>query len=407
MHAADLPPELWLQVFNWFIDPGSLGALTEDYIPFEKSGDIIQGVTHRFQARRTISTVCRQWRALLRQAVFTEITLTNHGTHALQRALRDNGESDPHDRQPNGSLVRIMVLPYDATQTTAFSDSPEQCSTDTIRLCPNLRILIRPPPLFSAHQRPLTFEFSTSELPLLSSLHRLEWSYHDPASRTGGINALHEVLSQAPNLRYLSIGGTMPYARHRLIELKQLTTLRLVGFINPLEVRQICTWSLPALTHVVLAGVAVSFSMLWDALGNHIKTIELGMHMRFLADDVCLANLLDQCKNLETLNYHVYFTRIPRNEDDRDLEHLGARRVVPREHVHTVGLHCLTNQSLGEEEIEFAHLEQHLLWITDKRYFPALQSIRLYGGWEEIAYIMRIREILTVLDDQGYEIQWL
>ncbi|TFK98813.1 hypothetical protein BDV98DRAFT_195276 [Pterulicium gracile] len=396
-----LPAELWLQVFTWIMESAPGEQLTENYTPFENVRIQLEGVHARITSRYLIALVCRQWCELVQSSPqFTEIRVLESKIHALDSVLRAGSNPTKHGGLNNGESVRLMVLPYDATQTSPAS-RPADGSTELVRLCPNLRVLIRPTPAYGQLHyltTSLSFEFTAEDVPPLPSLRRLDWTYFDRAARTGGINTLHEVLMQAPNLKYLSLGGDMPFVRHPLVSLPALTTIRFLSLISILGVRQACTWSLPGVTHVILDGLMkkAGLAILWDTLADQLRIVELGVHMSFLAHDVLLS-VLRRCRNLETLNYHIHFTRIPEaaSQNDPDFP-LFVSNIVH------IGLHSLPNQSMDDQTIP--HVEQHFHWLIDRTRFPSLQSIRLYGNWKAILEDSRFRRLEQLCNREGCDL---
>ncbi|KAL1740819.1 hypothetical protein HDZ31DRAFT_46722, partial [Schizophyllum fasciatum] len=211
------------------------------------------------------------------------------------------------------------------------------------------------------------------------------------AERSGGLNSLGTVLSHAPGLRYLFIGGIMGLSPAGMqpphLALPHLKTLRL-NVINGLLMNKLCTrWSLPALRHLVLDSplVGADLRALWDAFGNQLETVEFGAHARFVMTDM-VTPCLRACPNIREFNYHVFFTTPPHP----DLCH---------EHVEVVGLHGAADLLIGEGRLVWMHLGLHLALFTRTR-FPSLRRICLVGEeWRALCqkpgFLVMLREIST------------
>jgi hypothetical protein len=262
-----------------------------------------------------------------------------------------------------------------------MNDSPTRASIDILKVCPRLRALIRPRHLASTGLR---FDFEAQCLPF-PSLERLEWWYNNEAERSGGINSLSAVLSNAPNITYLFIGGLPGRTRtapHPL-SLPKLTTLRLRLYDGLLLHRIVNHWSQPALSHLVLDGPGASgvdnLPILWKAFGPQLRTVQFGRHLRFLLENT-VSLCLQRCPELEAMYFFAFFTA-----------HLKLAK--PHYSLRTVGLHAGANPFLTEQGAVWTLLEaQFDALLSD--HVPCLQRIVMYGDWKDTISHPRFESIL-------------
>lgn len=348
MSSVHLPPEVWLEVFRWVAYVSSDGLYTAKYLPFQTPRGY-KMLDANLKVKAVVVRVCRQWRALAMDMLYEDLRI-RHGEQTLAGVLESCEE--------RGRRVRRVELPYANTVMT----NQHLSSVAILRRCPELEILVRPPP---ESLGTLRFEFCAENLPL-TSLKRLEWWYVNDAARSGGINSLDDVLSGTPNLQYLSIGGKPLTGQLRPApHLPVLTTLRLQG-INGIFVRQLCRWSLPALAHIVVDNAQRDFAleMLWERFGSQIQTMELGKHVRFYVEDH-ITSILRHCTSLTELNYHIHFTAPPPPG-------------IVHSSLNTVRLHGDTNHLTSDDDWEY--LEYHFALFSGPS-LPSLKRIVLYGEW--------------------------
>jgi F-box-like len=360
-----LPPEVWLEVFYWATYVSSDGLYTTKYLPFQapRSYKILDA---SLKVKAVVVRVCRQWRALAMDMLYEDLRI-RHGEQTLAGMLESCEE--------RGRRVRRAELPYANTVMT----NQYLSSVAILRRCPELEILVRPPP---ESLGTLRFEFCAEGLPL-TSLKRLEWWYVNDAARSGGINSLDDVLSGTPNLQYLSIGGDLLTGQLRPPpHLPALTTLRLQR-INSTLMLQLSRWSLPALVHIVVDNARRDFAlqMLWETFGSQIQTIELGKHVRFCVEDH-IASILRYCTTLKELNYHIYFTAPP----PPDIMHSS---------LNTVRLHGQANYLTSDHD-DWESLEYHFGLFSGPS-LPSLKHIVLYGEWHTILTDDRFTRIYRLL----------
>lgn len=101
MENQTLPPEIWLEIFEW----ATFNSFLTDYTPFQNiPGDSRDPSLH---IKSTLSLVCRSWRQWSTHLLYKEIRI-RHGAHALKQALGRNIQDD----RLYGSLVRDLVTSF-------------------------------------------------------------------------------------------------------------------------------------------------------------------------------------------------------------------------------------------------------------------------------------------------------
>ncbi|TBU65535.1 hypothetical protein BD310DRAFT_911518 [Dichomitus squalens] len=287
---------------------------------------------------------------------------------------------------PCANLVKRAQLPYSSTVTS----SPLALNAlSVIKLCTSLEVLVR----IADTPSPVAYDFAT-DCPSLPSLKRLDWWHSNEAARSGGINSLAHVLGVAPNLTYLSIGGEIwpNYLNTPPVHLPHLTTLRFRR-VNAFFVLKLCRWQLPSLENVLFDHVPGPelFWPLWAAYGGQVRTIELGLSLKFYVLDF-LDYIFAGCTGLEKLNFYVHFTHVaPINR--------------PQESLRIVGMHGHPNSfyRVGSGEY-WAHLERHFLAWSQPA-FPALKTVVLYGDWNAVINEEEFDRVAKPLRDKGCTIE--
>lgn len=267
-------------------------------------------------------------------------------------------------------------------------------STAILRLCPNIEVLVRPP-YAPTPLRHLKFEFDAT-CPPLASLKRLDFWNHIEASRSGGINSLTAVLTAAPNLEYLFIGGGVSGAFYGLaavqVYLPRLRTLRL-SIANALLLRDIIhRWTLPALDNLVVDSPMpdMSMDMMWETLGPQLRVVEFGRHLRFLLNQT-LTTCLKGCPSVHSIHYYLFITHSYAEAGP------DADAVFPS--VTSIGIHLSENPFLGDKRAEWEHLEQHFNAFTGGM-FPNLKRLRLFSPRKAILTDARFAAIHQRLSDR-------
>ncbi|KAH7914735.1 hypothetical protein BJ138DRAFT_1143161 [Hygrophoropsis aurantiaca] len=362
-----LPPEIWMQIIRWATLPPTDLGVTQAYLPFRVPYDTTDDSS--IEWKRNMIHVCRLWRALATPMLYEDIRVI-HSAHRLAQIMEDTRDVD---HGGYGQWVRRLVLPYASTETPTL-DGNVSSILGILRCCQGLECLIRP--ISKVIPGTLRYEFSVGMVPLLS-LKRLEWWHYNDAARSGGINSLVDVLENTPNLQHLAVGGNWRMSSERILELAQLTTLRLRR-IDPPFVRMICRWKLPALTHVIadFAIVNVAVGGFWETFGHRLTTLELGRTITFLLETDQIAQYLRACPNLTTLNYAIHFTQAPRITHPHNLRCIGVYAAA-----------CPMLDSM-EEWARWNHLNGHLNFISSPL-LPDFRTLVFYGSWQATSHDIR------------------
>jgi F-box-like len=366
--APQLPVELWLRIFR-FVTSTRIISLPVQHEPFQSSHDNTALLDAALRDKCTLTLVCKQWRLLASDMLYEDIRL-GQGIAALHAAL-----DQPIDSSLCGHRhrVRRIVLPYKSTEMTTCHSPP---ALDLLALLPHIEVLVRPPICPSYVTFP--FDFPTT-VPALSTLRRLEWAF-DPsgaAPRTGGINALSDVLRVAPALELLVLVGSMPFAsiyQRPPPPLKHLTTLRLQDGAGtcPFVARQATYWKLPALENIIVEGPARAETLeaLWEAFGGQVRMLEIE-----LAEYEEVQKIVGACAAIETLYLHVQRRTVASSTSSRDED--DGRCQYVHDSLRRVGL-CVDN---GERAGEWDDSTWRTVGIYVGQFgegCPALHEIELY-----------------------------
>ncbi|TBU49158.1 hypothetical protein BD309DRAFT_948228 [Dichomitus squalens] len=386
MPSPTLPIELWLQIFRWAtLDTWTHALYATDYSPFEAINVNIGTAESRY-TKRALVFVCKRWRRWATPLLYEDIFIPRTYP-SLYRMLRYGEDwGDGFIIPPCANLVKRAQLPYSSTVTS----SPLALNAlSVIKLCTSLEVLVR----IADTPSPVVYDFAT-DCPSLPSLKRLDWWHSNEAARSGGINSLAHVLGVAPNLTYLSIGGEIwpNYLNTPPVHLPHLTTLRFRR-VNAFFVLKLCRWQLPSLENVLFDHVPGPelFWPLWAAYGGQVRTIELGLSLKFYVLDF-LDYIFAGCTGLEKLNFYVHFTHVaPINR--------------PQESLRIVGMHGHPNSfyRVGSGEY-WAHLERHFLAWSQPA-FPALKTVVLYGDWNAVINEEEFDRVAKPLRDKGCTIE--
>jgi hypothetical protein len=224
------------------------------------------------------------------------------------------------------------------------------------------------------------YEFEIDNLPVQAhGLKALHWYHSEMAAVTGGLNNIHDVLSQAPDLEYLSIQGSLGhnYARNGPTELRTLRTLHLRG-VNPLFARQVTLWPMQALQHIIVDRAIPNraLEIIWTALGSQLITVEFGRDVSFMLNDE-LAACLRSCTNLQHLSLYPFF-HLPFDVPDVHNE------------LTTVNMHLQPNEMLRQasSDAEWTHLETLFTRFLGPA-FPSLKALQLFGDWKLLESLFR------------------
>jgi hypothetical protein len=377
MSTTILPVELWLDIFRWATMSSTTWSLrATNYSPFE-AGNLESVDKKAVAVKCTLVCVCKLWRELTRDLLFEDVTISR-GAHVLQQALQTQGDEKHR-------WIRRACIPY--YSCTPYNTNDLKTVATFLEACPALEVLARPSTI-----RPevMTFDFPAADCPALLSLKRLDWWHYNEAARSGGVNALTEVLRAAPNLQYLSLGGDLwlNLMQRGPISLPALTTLR-IRRMNLLFLQQVCHWSMPSLRNVIVDVFSAPrlLEPLWEHYGEQVKAIELGMHMKFYVLDL-VCHVLTRCPALEELSYYLMFTAVPHT-----LQQPHATLTTLRWHAHV-------NPFLSVHETNFWDLLGDHISTFSSPFFPALKQIVLHGDWQDILGDERSRPLFRKLGDR-------
>ncbi|PPQ64241.1 hypothetical protein CVT24_008644 [Panaeolus cyanescens] len=386
---SSLPPELWLEIISWATHNPIIQRLEDVQIqPFQPLSYPRHGRDANLETSVSISMVCKTWKQWVARTLYQDIRVRSNLLtlkHVLQR------ETDGDASKICGDMVHRVVLPYPSTVTRPFTRLE---SVDILKLCQNVRTLLRPPDT-TPSMMVARFDCEAEEV-ALPSLQRLEWWHHPEAERSGGINSLPCVLRNAPNLRFLFIAGfigpTYVASSPERIELPKLETLRL-HMMNGMILHQIITrWSLPSLTHLILDSPVVrdGLDIVWTALSDQLLVVEFGKHVRFYMTDN-VTPCIQSCRKLQMLNYYVLFTAPPASE----LEHSTLT---------TVSLNMHVNSLIGDSVSVWSLIEHHFDILCGKN-LTALQNVVLYGDWKAVWSHPRFAPIKVKLEEAGRKLE--
>jgi len=84
--AQILPPELWLEVFEWATHNPLLN-LTQNHTPFQPNFFYDNIRDPDLNVRLTISLVCRQWRQWAARSLYSDIEIKDNSANGLRKAL--------------------------------------------------------------------------------------------------------------------------------------------------------------------------------------------------------------------------------------------------------------------------------------------------------------------------------
>lgn len=371
---SSLPPELWIEVFQWIASPANPFYATKCE-PFQSYPQY--DLDDVLRVKYNLIRVCRQWRAMAEDLLYEDLRI-RHGDRTLAKVLENS--------EVRGRWVRRAELPYSNTATATLQPLP---SLAILKSCSQLQVLVRPAP---DKLEDLRFEFGVDGLQF-QSLKRLEWFNHNDAARSGGINSLDHVLASSPKLQYLSLGGELRLNQLRPPrQLPLVSTIRLRAGMNALFFRQVSRWILPSLVHVVAdqsPGTSL-VEIVWQTFGSQLQLVEIGRHLRFLIEDH-LTPILHHCPNLLEINYYLLFTAPPR----RPVEHSSLQ---------TIRLHGNPNAMLMAVASVWQHVEQHFALFTGTS-LPNLQRIILYDDWSSILSDYRFDNIHRALDARRCDLE--
>ena len=364
-HQPVLPPEIWLHILHIAVQPEE-HPRADEHEPFQQVPQQQLGPHVKLTAR--LVRVCRAWHSLLLPELYKDVELG--GGAIITRPQH----------------VRRVVLPYAFTAQDIHHDPA--LAVEHLRQCSEVEILSRP---LEASLQDLCAGPPAIPLP---SLQRLEWWQGAHIDRSGGINALVDVLVQCPNLRYLFVvgrPGAIPLDHATDVCLPVLETLRLRYLNGYFLFQMLRGWSLPVLKTVILdlPPVNANLALFWHKFGANLTRVELGKDIRFLMNDR-LSDCLRGCPVLEEICYYFLFTAPPKTVP-----------TTPRS-LRRVRIHAAENHAVWKSE----------RWVMLNGHFKAfnhsgmenLTTFILHGDWDSYLSDPRWRTIKERIAAQKREI---
>ncbi|KAJ7175233.1 hypothetical protein C8R43DRAFT_599932 [Mycena crocata] len=328
------PTEIWRLIFRFAT--ASETSYDVDYLPFQQiqelqeTSDSLQEESRRLQTCTSLVRVSRGFRALVAEFLYEDVRIFDApGLQSffagLSRSAREEG---PYAL---GKYVRRLELPRRRDSFTASESQTEPLpvpthpipsAPDAIRLvdllyhCPNLEILVRPCLRLDAQS--ITFWASLVGQAFegnLLRLMRLEWHESELDTRfygTGHTDRLREIVSQAPNLRYLFLSSdrqnsladlTLPASLHTLrlnrshfhSNNARRTTAKAQHFCHVPNFRNL-------VLHTTLPPALLDFLAI---AGQQLCTLELAFAPQMAFSSSQMQRLLSRCPRLEELVYYV------------------------------------------------------------------------------------------------------
>ncbi|KAJ7505997.1 hypothetical protein B0H11DRAFT_1974333 [Mycena galericulata] len=243
-----LAPEIWRLILRYAT--ASQTSYDVDYQPFQPLQELqetsysLQCESRRLHTCVSLVRVSHRFRALAVEFLYEDIRICDAQDldSLLLGLMRSANQDGPNDY---GSHVRRLEIPR--RRTNVFLQS-ERCAfpthpipldwgaprlVDLLHLCPNLEILVCPclhlDPVYITFWASLIGTACTNYLPRLL---RLEWHESELESRFYGTNhtdRLRELVSKAPNLRYLFLSSDR---RDSLLDITLPLSLRTIR-LNP------------------------------------------------------------------------------------------------------------------------------------------------------------------------------
>ena len=360
-----LPPEIWLHILHIAVQPDE-HPRADEHEPFQPVPQ--QQLGPHVKLAALLVRVCRAWHSLLLSALYKDVELGGDTIILLPQH------------------VRRVVLPYAFTAQATHHDPA--VAVEHLRQCTQVEILCRP---LEASIEDICAGPRAIPLP---SLQRLEWWQGAHIDRSGGINALVDVLAQCPNLRYLLVVGRpggIPLDHATGVCLPALETLRLRYLNGYFLFQMLRGWSLPALKTVILdlPPVNANLSLFWHKFGANLTRVELGKDIRFLMNDR-LSDCLHGCPVLEEICFYFLFTAPPKTVST-------ISRSLRR-----VRIHAADNHAVWKSE-RWVMLHGHFKALNHSG-MEKLTTFILHGDWDPYVNDPRWR---TIRERVAAQNRWL
>jgi hypothetical protein len=103
--AMHIPPELWLEIFEW-ATYNPLLNVTESHLPFQPAPFRDKNPDTNLNVRLTISLVCKQWRLWVVRSLFSDIKIKDRSSAiGLRKTLERPATANGH----YGEMVRWFL----------------------------------------------------------------------------------------------------------------------------------------------------------------------------------------------------------------------------------------------------------------------------------------------------------
>ncbi|KAJ6492228.1 hypothetical protein C8R45DRAFT_901140 [Mycena sanguinolenta] len=324
------PPEIWRQIFSFATR--SIACNDVDYIPFQPMQELqetsasLEEESLRLDTCLSLVRVSRHFHALAVGFLYEDVRILDAcGLDSLMAGLYRTAQEDASDCY--GLYVRRLELPRRRTRfkpdtnNLPFPTYPIPCDPETTRLddilwlCPNIEILVRPCLRLDAEN--ITFWSNLVGKPIvgcLSRLMRLEWHESELDARFYGsnnTNRLRELVSQAPNLRYLFLSSDRQNSLSDLCFPPSLRTIRINrSHFHSSGVKKPMPKSRHALyvpnfrnlvLHTMLPSALLDFVV---RVGHQLRVLELAFSPQVTFSSNQMHRLLSRCPRLEELVYY-------------------------------------------------------------------------------------------------------
>ncbi|KAF8165959.1 hypothetical protein B0H34DRAFT_794277 [Crassisporium funariophilum] len=322
------------------------------------------------QTKINLLCVCTRWRSLALAFAYETVLVKRQPTQLLN-FLENSEKAAPGEGY--GRLIRTLILSAWDQQFNIRIAYVNAFST-IISFCPNITALIKLNDKIVIDPA-LNLNFS--------SLQRFDWwaasifkvSYPPRDNFASNVRALRAIVSQAPNLQYLSIGHAgnwQPSAPSGSFIAPNIRTLRL-RWLSASLAQELDHWSFPKLTHIITDSSAVSLQTgIPRFFGPGIQTLEFTRDRDIHHPPLLSLAVISCCPSLRQLNYCIEFASFPPN--------LPAHKSL-----RSVGIHVSTNLALdcgdGDGSQLKSHYEAHFA-VFSGFVFPALDEVVIY--WPSI-----------------------
>ncbi|KAJ7264489.1 hypothetical protein B0H12DRAFT_229069 [Mycena haematopus] len=325
------PPEIWRTIFSFAT--WSNASYCIDYLPFQPMQELqettvsLEEDSLRLDTCLSLMRVSRHFRAIAVAFMYEDVRIVDaRGLDSLMAGLYRSAKED--GTSGYGSYVRRLELPRRRTRfpldtrNLPFPTYPIICDPDTTRLddilwlCPNLEILVRPCLRLDAEN--ITFWSNLVGKPIVacpSRLMRLEWHESELDARFYGSNntsRLRELVSQAPNLRYLFLSSDRQNSLSDLYLPPSLRTIRINrSHFQSSSVKKAILKSRHALyvpnfrnlvLHTMLPAALLDFVA---KVGHELRVLELAFAPQMTFSSTQMQRLLSRCPRLEELVYYL------------------------------------------------------------------------------------------------------